>query len=474
MRMLEGIVIVFHLIVLIRLTWFSRGLNLWNMTLAGAAGLLTLVQLVVEGYRWQMIPAYSALLFILLLLIIRPRQTKVSSTWQMRAVKGVFLLIYAALTTIPPMITPIFSFNKPTGPYEIGTTTYHFVDTDRTETYTDHPQDKRELAVQLWYPIQPGSSEPKAAYIPHPQQLAAGLSTTMPFPAFVFEHLGLVLTNSRQDALVSKQQDSWPVLIFSHGMNLFRNQNTFQMEELASNGYIVAAIDHTYDAAATVLSDGRVAPALTQLDDGLPALDEHIPLWIADVKFVLDQLEELNTSSTSLFYGAIDRSKIGMLGHSFGGATAMQMLIQDDRIKAALNMDGGLYGPTAPETGLGKPFLLINAADTERSYADASSKGANLSIDSAEWMLATLDQRRKHALAGGGYSLTIPGTNHMSVTDFELYSPLLQAGHASIKDVRSLINEISLLFFDRYVKGDQSISLDQIATHYPALGFQQH
>lgn len=475
MRALEAVVILVNLIVLIRLAWIKRGLNAWNLILAGTAGLLMILQLWIEGYRWQMIPAYSAFLVILLQLLIRPRQWKVSSSWPMRLSKGFFLLIYAALAVIPPVVAPVFNFDKPSGPYEIGTTTYHFIDNERDESYTDNPNDKRELAVQLWYPIRPDSSEPKAPYVPHPKELAAGLSaTTMPVPAFVFEHLGLVQTNSRQDAPVLEQQGAWPVLIFSHGMNLFRQQNTFQAEELASNGYIVAAIDHTYDAAATVLSDGRVAPALTKLDDGLPALDAHITLWVEDVKSVLDQLEQLNASSDSRFHGALNMSKIGMFGHSFGGATAMQMLLQDERIIAAINMDGGLYGPTAQDTGVGKPFLLMNAEDTENYYKDAVSKGQNLQTDSAEWMLSMLNHRRELALTGGGCSLTIPSTHHFSFTDYSLYSPVLQSKTGASQSVPGLINEISLLFFDRYVKGDSSISLEKIAEQYPAIGFKRH
>ncbi|WP_165921049.1 alpha/beta hydrolase family protein [Paenibacillus albiflavus] len=474
MRMMEIIVIVVNFLFLGRLLFFSRGLSIGNVILLGASVVVTALQILLEGYRWQMIPAYLVLLVLSLQVFIYPNKYTVSASMVKRIFKGCLSVVYLIVAVALPFLLPIFSFDKPTGPYEVGTTTFHFIDSERREEYSDDPKDRRELMVQLWYPAS-GSNEPMAPYTTSPKELARGLASMISIPAFTIEHFGQVKTHSHQEALLSGEEKTWPLLIFSHGMDQFRNGNTFQLEELASHGYIVAAIDHTYNAAVTVFPDGRSAFSRSQLDDGLPVLDAHMPVWTGDVKFVLDKMEQLNDGvPDGRFRGAIDMKRVGMFGHSYGGATAMQMLLLDDRVKAGIDMDGGLFGRLAPDTGISKPFILMNAQDTEDYYMEATKNQSDVGTDSSEGLWSELLQRRQLALKAGSYSLTIPHTDHMSFTDFALYSPLLQAKDANIRSIHRIINDVSLSFFDKYVKGYDSAALDEIATRYPEIGFVKH
>ena len=137
----------------------------------------------------------------------------------------------------------------------------------------------------------------------------------MSIPAFAFSHMELVKSHSFMDLQLSDSENHYPILLFSHGFNGFRNQNTFQVEELASQGYIVLSIDHTFDAAATVFPGGRTAyvQPINLTDEG----DSHIKLWEEDVSFVLNQIEKLNENDeTGFFTGRLDTSRIGMFGHS--------------------------------------------------------------------------------------------------------------------------------------------------------------
>lgn len=146
--------------------------------------------------------------------------------------------------------------------------------------------------------------------------------------------------------------------------------------------------------------------------------DLHIQLWMEDTAFVLDQVEKLNREDVkALFTGRIDTSRIGMFGHSYGGAAAAQMLLKDARIKAAIDMDGTLYGSTVSEMGIGKLFLLI-----------------------------------------------IPHTDHTSFSDFHLISPFLRSSGEDTRRVHRIINEFSPAFFDHYVK-----ALDRLAAIYPEV-----
>ncbi|WP_152393803.1 alpha/beta hydrolase family protein [Paenibacillus guangzhouensis] len=470
MRTMEFIVIIVHFLILVRLLFFRRGGSPGNVMLIGVAAVITALQIGLEGYRSQMIPAYLMFVWILLQVVIDPSKYTVSASAVSRICKGGVLGLYMFVAIALPILMPVFSLDKPSGPYAVGTMTFHFTDDKRQEEYAKDPSIRRELMVQLWYPAKTGSDEPTAPYTATPQEIAIGLGTSISIPAIALEQLGQVKTHSHLEALLPDQEQAWPLLVFSHGMDRFRNSNTFQVEELASHGYIVAAIDHTYDAAATVFPDGRVTYSRSQLDDGIPALDARMPVWVSDVKFVLDQLERLNRGiPDSRFQGAIDMSRIGMFGHSYGGAAAMQMLLQDDRVKAGIDMDGGLYGIRAPEQGIGKPFMLMNAQDTEIHYQQAVKNPSDMSLDTYEGIWQELLHRRQLALAGGGYSVTIPHTDHMSYTDFPLYSPLFIGKEADIRYTHRIICDVSLSFFDKYVKGDDTIVLDDIGARYPDI-----
>ncbi|WP_454052396.1 alpha/beta hydrolase [Clostridium sp. Marseille-Q7071] len=470
MRVMELVVILLNFLILGRVLIFERGATRNNVILLGISVVVTALQLLIEGYRWQMIPVYLVLVILLLQIFIFPRKYTVSASKCARIFKGFLIGIYFIVAVGLPLIMPMFSFTKPTGPYELGTKTFHFIDYKRPENYTEDPNDHRELMVQIWYPAKAGSNEPLAPYIKNPRELAIGLS----YPVFALDHLGQLKTNSHQGALISKEEKTWPLLIFSHGMNLYRNQNTFQVEELASHGYIVAAIDHTYDAAVTVFPDGRVAPVKTQLEDGVYLLDEHMPLWTEDAKFVLDKLEELNKDNSDNGFGRlIDMNRIGMLGHSYGGANTMHMLLEDHRVKAGINMDGGLFGKPVPEKGIGKPFMIMDAQESE-DYMNAAKEQSSLNSDMYNNLWGELARRRQVAMIGGVYSLTIPNTDHMSYTDLNQFTSVFKTKGEDLKYVHHVVNDVSLSFFNKYIKGDGSVKLEKIAERYPEIKFVKH
>lgn len=433
----------------------------WAVFAPVIAFCLVIVTLIVVGFRWQMIPAYLSPVILIICYQLAGRK-KSNRSWISISIKSLILIIYLSVAVALPSLLPIISFEKPNGPFMVGTAQYHWIDQKRDEPYTKDPNDRRELMVQIWYPAEGKGEGESVPYIRNVNEVAKGLEKALSIPAFAFSQLRLVKSHAYEGAQLSNSESRYPVLLFSHGFSGFRNQNTFEVEELASQGYIVLGIDHSFDAAATVYPDGRTA-YLQSIDlDDFGKSDRHIELWKKDVAFILDQVEKLNQSDEAdLFTGRIDTSRIGMFGHSYGGATATQMLAEDSRIKAAINMDGTLYGSVFPESGIGKPFLLMSADNSEESDED-------LDEDSQE-----VEVRDKRALAGGGMSMVIPHTNHMSFTDFSLFSPLLRSNGENPRQVHRIINEFSLAFFDRYVKQiDDGSTLSKLAAKYPEVDFQ--
>ncbi|PEB75307.1 carboxylic ester hydrolase [Bacillus thuringiensis] len=453
MNLWEVVLIVVNFSLLSWILLIGRETKKWSKLATLIAVVMVTVQLLAEGFRWQMIPAYVSPV-ILILCYLLTGQKKGFRSSGIFIVKTSLLCIYLFVAVALPLLMPVFSFEEPTGPHRIGTKLYHWVDHQRNEPYSKNPNNRRELMVQIWYPAaekRKGDPEP---YIRNINELSKGLEKTLSIPAFAFSHMELVKSHSFMDLQLSDSENHYPILLFSHGFNGFRNQNTFQVEELASQGYIVLSIDHTFDAAATVFPGGRTAyvQPINLTDEG----DSHIKLWEEDVSFVLNQIEKLNENDeTGFFTGRLDTSRIGMFGHSYGGATAAQILAKDSRVKAAINMDGTLYGEIFPESGIGKPFLLMNAEEPDEA-------------DPFE-----VRERYGRGLAGGGMSMVIPHTDHTSFTDLHLFSPLLQSPGENPKEVHRIINEFSLAFFDQYVKQkDDGSTLKRLITQYPEVNFK--
>src|SRR6266540_3180417 len=263
MRPIEILLVVANLLTFFVLVIPPLRAVRWMGYAAVIALLIAGMQVLVEGYRWQMIAAYalSGLFFLVWLRqTIVPAGTALGGGLDNRLAAGLAVglgVLGLAVSIVLPIILPVFGFPPPTGPYAIGTLTYHWVDAHRPEVFTADPNDHRELTVQIWYPAKADASSPRAPWVQDAGALAPALARLFHVPEFTFGYWKYVTSNAIPSAPVADDQPSYPVLIFLHGFNGFRQQNTFQVEELVSHGYIVAGIDQPYAAAAVVFPDGR-------------------------------------------------------------------------------------------------------------------------------------------------------------------------------------------------------------------------
>src|SRR5581483_379646 len=126
-------------------------------------------------------------------------------------------------------------------------------------------------------------------------------------------------------------------------------------EDLASDGYVVAASDSPYSTVVVVYDDGRVAERRRAGNAGesAPLVEQArvanniLGTWVGDDRFVLDRLAQLNASGP--FRGRLDLRAVGAIGHSFGGATAAEFCHEDARCRAAIDVDGIPFGPVVRE-----------------------------------------------------------------------------------------------------------------------------
>jgi predicted dienelactone hydrolase len=401
-------------------------------------------QILIEGYRWQMFPAYSVAISLGIYAFINLRY----SVWM--------LIPLAAITVISialPIAFPIPTLPQPTGKYRIGTVTYEWMDTARTEKFTDDPNDHRELMVQIWYPTNSNSTL-RAPYVSDSRTLVP-LSKLLKLPSFTLDHLKYAHTNAIPSAPAADDKHDFPILIFSHGRGGYRQHNTWQIEELVSQGYIVVAIDHTYAASGVAFSDGRIVPIDARMLDR-PFINSIIPYLAQDASFVLDQLTMVNRlDPKNILTGKLDLQNIGMFGLSLGGETTAEACHADQRIKACLIMDVWMFGDVLND-GLQQPTMFIT-----RDAATMQKEG---------WKQADIDETLKtmravyEMRATDGYFVQIKGMFHQDFSDAPLLSPLTSVigltGSIDSRRGHEIVSAYSLAFFDRYLRSQSAPLLD--------------
>src|ERR1700728_4456449 len=170
--------------------------------------------------------------------------------------------------------------------------------------------------------------------------------------------LSTVETNAVSDATPAGHPRSLPLVVLSPGFTSSRSTLTALAEDLASHGYVVAGIDHTYESFATAFPDGRVTTCLAReaRRRGGGSQEKVTAGRAADVSFVLGELTGAHPAWPGA--GLIDPARIAMAGHSIGGAATIAAMLADARILAGIDMDGATVA-LIPEHGLSRPFLFL-------------------------------------------------------------------------------------------------------------------
>jgi dienelactone hydrolase len=352
---------------------------------------------------------------------------------------------------------------EPTGPSPVGTTTLHLTDASRPDPWAAEPA-ARELMISVWYPATP-SDGPRAPYMTAAESellLANAGVTVVPSGT-----LSRVQTNAISGAPpAGARPPGLPLVVLSPGFIHPRSALTALAEDLASHGYVAAGIDHTYESVATEFPDGRVTTALARDDRRRDRSEKAVAGRAADVSFLLGEL----TGAHPLWPGAglIDATRIGMAGHSIGGAAAIAAMLADPRIRAGIDMDGATSAPI-PSGGLSRPFLFLGK---QSNYTPGgvitSERQRKMAGSVATW------ERDWKLMTGWKRWLVVAGAVHASFTDLALLADQIGVDtEAGIPGTRSL--EITRAyvraFFDQHLRGDPQTLLDQPSPDYPEVTF---
>ena len=378
--------------------------------------------------------------------------------------KFLILIICYLLTGCAYLATKVIHFGDippPTGPHTVGTTTFFWVDDERTEWYTEELTGPRKMMVQIWYPGK-GQSAEKEPYMDRLEDRIPAFAMEMGLPPFAIGNMTNIKANSISD--IPALSGSFPVVLFSHGLGGMRAQNTVQAEELASRGYVVVAPDHQYDANVSLYPDNSSADYLSNV----PKNSSEEEWWnirinqlnkrTGDIHFVLDKLLEIQNGSISTHIsGKLDLDNIGIFGHSYGGATSIWSTMLDDRIDACLVYDAWFLPlPDSILTmGMDKPFLHLGRTKWENP----------VNYQNLDTLL--LYSKNSH------YKLEVVNANHFDFTDIPQYSHLAQkfkiTGKIQKEEMKDIMNTVTLDYFDYFLKHKSGFDPASISARFDKL-----
>jgi hypothetical protein len=348
---------------------------------------------------------------------------------------------------------------KPTGPYQVGTQVIHMVDEKRSAWYGEESNGPREIMVRVWYPAQPQEGDQKAPYVYNEKLIGDIVAKDFGIPKYMIRNISNIKGNSWSG--VEPVDEKFPVLIFSHGHGGLKIQNTTQMEEMASQGYVVFACDHTYDAGVSIFPGERVIFNKTNIPEGFTEKEKwdlrrvQLDYRAADIQFMLDEMARGNFISEAL-KNSLDLEHIGLFGHSFGGGTSIVVASTDDRIDACFGLDAWfLPVPSTVLNGdLSKPFIHLGQVRWKEE--DNYLKLDTLARNNSAWSLR----------------LDVQGATHYDFTDFSQFNRLTKrygSGEIDPLRIRRITNSVIRDFFDHYLKNGPALAGETYEKLYPEV-----
>ena len=366
----------------------------------------------------------------------------------------------------------------PAGSFAVGRAIYDWTDDAGLDALAPVPGTKRELLMWMWYPAAAGQSVATANdYVPAPLGTEVERDLGALLGGLLTRDLAKVHAHSLRNADVAPQQGTYPVVILRAGASAEVWNYSTLAEDLASHGYVVVGFDAPYRTNVVVFPDGRVMRRRPENNPELCEGQEQTQLsrcvnrvmtaWIADIGFVLDRLERLNASSdaSEKFAGRLDMSRVGVFGHSFGGATAAQFCHDDSRCKAGIDLDGQPFGSVIRE-GLHQPFMILLSDHGHESDPESAQIMANI-----QSIYDRLPPEARLLIA-------VRGANHFLFSDdgallkSHIVMRTLRAfGVVGIDGRRQLAVTAYCVhsFFDAYLKGEGVSRLEISSPLYPEI-----
>lgn len=369
---------------------------------------------------------------------------------------------------------------QPTGPYKVGTLLLDSTDQSRMDPFSETGE-KRRLSIQVFYPA---ASSSEGEFLPAMDpRISKAFSKLYHIPTGSSEE-----TPSHSMIQAEGATDGpYPVILFSHGGFSFNTQNLSTFEDLASNGYIVFAVSHTYEAILSLFSEteeiaaadisyirnaskmeksalvtyreeldilrseaaqGEKKESLQRLGSGFYAeLEPFLKVRLEDIHYVLQELEIWNNADFP-FSGQMDLTRTGMFGHSLGGITTSYICSEEDTpVQAGINLDAPVIQYPGYDLYMQRPFAFFYSTGTTLpKIGKLDMTGTN------SYYVTDSDQRI--------FSLSFKDSSHYNFSDFNFMPPIMKftpmLGNIDGPLMAKEMNRAILAFFDLTLKSDES------------------
>ena len=326
--------------------------------------------------------------------------------------KTIFKIVFLSFSVFPAIIFPQYRQMEPTGSAKVLEKTYVFTDESRKEEFADSDIN-RSVTVEVYYP----------------------------------ENLS----------------EKCPLVVFSHGAFGFYMSNYSTFSELASNGYIVASINHPYHSfidteayGTLVMSDPEILQKTMEFqgedmtDEEFELSHKWLKLRVDDMSFVIDTLKSDSASSSDEILSKIDTDRIGVFGHSLGGAASVQLGRDRKDIDAVIDVDGTIIGDELDF----KDNKIINSTEPYPVYfLDIFGENHyNEAQQYADMYPNFLISKNSDKVQ----NIVMKDAGHLNMTDLPMFSPViakyLGTGEVDSRKCLESLNGVIREFFDWRLK----------------------
>jgi dienelactone hydrolase len=357
---------------------------------------------------------------------------------------------------------------RPSGPFPVGTASLRLVD---TVALSSRSRLVRPIAVWAWYPAVAGTGSGPAPYIREPALLDSMIANKYLDEPEVemrgWKSVRLAAELAAKPAMPPGRA-GWPVVVFSHGLGVSSMHYVSLMQELASRGYVVLSVDHANGGFAlapdgSLLLPGRdslrVRRRADSLDDSVDStLAWLVKIWAREGTLAIRRTRNLAVRGRADWRLRPDTTRVAMIGHSLGGAAALQACRDQAMIKACADMDGQPFGDVE-SFGVGKPFLVLLSQPARNPVPPKDSAEARHRKEFARMgrerdsMWTAIMARHPNVPS---FVVSIEGTGHLTFSDapFQLPAQLKDVGATlSPGDMYSLVSSYLLDFLDHFLQG---------------------
>ncbi len=467
----------------------------WQSIIPAIIIIANLIQLLFCGFKWQLslvyllTPVFFLVSFKSLKAFIRRKESYNLKKTFKRIIGMTLGLVICYISFKTLQAFPQFRIPEPTGVYAVGTKYYLFEDSGRESVYRNHEGNNYRIGIQIWYPAEETGAQP--VYY-QTKESASCIASIFNMPGFVLYYLSKIKTNSFYNSTSLISDAIYPIVFYSPGGTGWINQASAVNEELASHGFVVIAVGHESTEPFLRDMDGEVIPLninndyakaingelysetveniksriinCENIDDKYELhqeLNKAKPLNVNDVKnraqniyYTIDKLSLINKELS----GISDTSTIGIYGFSKGGAVAGEVCVNNNRVKAGINLDGFMYGDIVKKPII-RPFMFVHSvsSDPQAYINDYFFKNAE----------------------NDAYMMKIKGATHANFGDLSLFGGIFKTrgvlgsinGEKAIEIQRAYV----LAFFNRYLKDKNEELLERDLSEYHEVEiFRKH